>query len=182
MKDSLITVIVGAVLSIPLAAQKPPSQKLAPNVASPQLIVDRMLEAAALKPGEVVYDLGCGEGRIVITAAQKFHAKAIGVEISPGLVLSANEMIHKLGLVNRASVIRGDIMEVDIGSADVVTLYLLTSSNEMLRPRLEKMLRPGARVVSHDYPVKGWKPARIDEVKAHGRIHKIFVYEMPPRM
>ena len=179
MNSTLILLALAAIWP-PLSADKHPRQNLAPNVASPQLIVDRMLEAASVKPDETVYDLGCGEGRIVITAAQKFHARAVGVEISPGLVRSATEMVHKLGLENRVSVVRGDIMDVDVSPADVVTLYLLTGSNTMLRPRLEKLLKPGARVVSHDYEVRGWKPSRVEQVNVHRRVHKIYVYQMPP--
>src|SRR5450759_3502563 len=113
---------------------------LAPYVVSPQRIVERMLELAELKPNETLYDLGSGDGRIIITAAQRFRAKAVGVEISDLLVTSSNERIAKLGLQGRASVIHGDLLQVDLSPADVVTIYLMTGSNEILRPNLEKYL------------------------------------------
>ena len=151
-------------------------KQLAPYVASPQDIIDRMLEISKLQRGETVYDIGCGDGRIVITAAQKFGAKGVGIEISPKLAQSANEIVSKLGLRNRVQILKADAMDVDLSPADVVTLYLTTSANETLRPKLEQTLRVGARVVSHDYPVRGWKPTAVEEVFAHNRMHKIFLY------
>jgi SAM-dependent methyltransferase len=148
------------------------ANSLAPYVASPQQIVDRMLELADLKPGEMLYDLGSGDGRVLITAVQRYHAKAVGIEISELLVKSTTERIQKLGLDNDARVIRGDLLEVDLSPADVVTIYLATDSNEILRPNLEKYLKPGARVVSHDYVVPGWKPKFVDKdlPDAHGHV------------
>lgn len=152
--------------------------RLAPFVSSPVHVVDRMLELAHLKPGEKLFDLGAGDGRIVIAAAEKYKVKAVGVEISPKLVAKANEAIQKQGLADQAKVVEGDILEADVSSADVVTLYLAASLNEKLRPRLEKLLHPGARVVSHDYAVPGWKPALVDRSEG-SRSHLIYVYEMP---
>jgi len=156
-------------------------ESLAPFVPSPQVVVDRMLQAAGLKPGETVYDLGAGDGRIVITAAQKFRARGVGVELSPALVKEANRQIRDLGLQDRVKIIHGDLLEVDLQPADVVTLYLLTSSNERLKPKLERSLKPGARVVSHDFTMPGWKPSRVEKVEANNRTHTIYVYEMPPK-
>jgi cyclopropane fatty-acyl-phospholipid synthase-like methyltransferase len=155
------------------------SNKLAPYVASPARVVDRMLELASLKPGETLYDLGCGDGRILIAAAEKYKARTVGVEISPKLVAAAIARIDREGLNGRARVIQGDLLEVDLTGADVVTMYLDTSLNERLRPRLEKYLKPGARVISHDYAVPGWKPTKVDKTDDH-RGHVIFLYEMPP--
>lgn len=165
---------------LPALAQDPRyTNKLAPYVASPDRVVDRMLDLAKIKPGETVYDLGSGDGRILIAAASKYKAKAIGVEISPKLVASATKRIEKAGLSNRARVIEGNLLDVDLSDADVVTIYLATGANATLRPRLEKYLRPGARVVSHDYAVPGWKPTQVDRTDER-RGHIIFVYEMPP--
>ncbi len=156
------------------------ANSLAPYVASPQEIVDRMLQLADLKPGETLYDLGSGDGRILITAVTRFKAKAVGVEISDDLVNSTNERIHRLGLDNDAHVIHGNFLDVDLSPADVVTLYLATYANEMLRPNLEKYLRNGARVVSHEYTVPGWKPNLVDkDPEGHG--HTIYLYVMPPK-
>jgi ubiquinone/menaquinone biosynthesis C-methylase UbiE len=155
-------------------------ERLAPFVPSPQAVVDRMLEAADVKPGETVFDLGCGDGRILITAARDFKAKGVGVELSAELVTQAREEVSKLGLSNRVTILQGDLLAADLRSADVVTLYLLTESNDRLKPILEKSLRPGARVVSHEFRIRGWKPAQVATVAVSGRSHTIYVYQMPP--
>jgi cyclopropane fatty-acyl-phospholipid synthase-like methyltransferase len=144
-------------------------------------VVEQMLIVSGLKPGETLYDLGSGDGRIVIAAARSFGASAVGVEISEKLVRTANENIKQAGLAAHAKIIQGSLLEVDLSDADVVTLYLLTSSNDQLKPNLEKYLKPGARVVSHDFQIRGWKPARVERVLAHNREHTIYVYRMPPR-
>ena len=170
-----------AIAALPALCQNPGtySNKLAPYVASPARVVDLMLEMAKIKPGETVYDLGSGDGRIVIAAAGKYKAKAVGVEISPKLVASATADIERAGLSADARVMQGDVLHTDFTGADVVTLYLETKLNGELRPRLEKFLKPGARVVSHDYPVPGWKPTRVEKVE--GRVmHTIYLYEIQP--
>ena len=154
------------------------ANSLAPYVVSPQQIVDRMLELADLKPGETLYDLGSGDGRVLITAVQRYHAKAVGIEISETLVKSTSDRIQRLGLANDARVIQGDLLQVDLSPADVVTIYLATDSNEILRPNLEKYLKPGARVVSHDYVVPGWKPKFVDKDLPDARGHVIYLYEI----
>lgn len=183
MRFTLAFLLLGL---MPLAAQRPysrdlrdRSQDLAPFVASPQPVVDRMLEMAAVKPGELVWDLGCGDGRILITAAQRYKAKAIGVELSQRLVDSANREIQRLNLQEQVTVMQGDLLTVDLKGADVVIIYLETGSNDILRPKLEKSLEPGARVVSHDFEVRGWKPAKVDKIHAYNRNHTIYLYEMP---
>lgn len=155
------------------------STKLAPYVPSPQRSVDRMLEMAKLKTGEKLYDLGSGDGRVVISAAQKYKVKAVGVEISDRLVASTRSQIQRIGLEEYASVVNADLFNVDVTDADVVVIYLMTHANERLRPKLEKSLKPGARVISFDYAVPGWKAAQIDRSDAHG--HLIYLYEMPPQ-
>jgi len=170
-----------ALSAFPLAAQSSDPQRLAPFVPSPIEIIERMLESANVKRGDVVVDLGCGDGRILVTAVQKFGAKAVGIELNPKLVKEASEMIARLGLQNHAKVIRGDIFEADLSQADVVTLYLTTGSNEKLRPKLEQSLRPGARVVSHDYGIRGWNPIDVQEVFVHNRRHKIYLYQIEAR-
>jgi protein-L-isoaspartate O-methyltransferase len=167
-----------AVVFTPAFAQQ--AERLAPFVPSPQIVVERMLELADLKPGETVYDLGCGDGRILITAAREFKAKAVGVELSDPLVQQAREQVKRLGLENRVTVVEGDLMHSDLRSADVVTVYLLTEANDQLKPLFEKSLHRGARIVSHDFKIRGWKPERVDQVVVSGRTHKIYVYVMPP--
>ena len=137
-----------------------------------------MLDLANIRPGETVYDLGCGDGRILIAAVERYKAKAVGIEISPKVAAQARARIQKEGISNQARVIEGDLLETDLTGADVVTIYLTTSFNEELRPRLEKYLKPGARVVSHDYAVPGWKPSKVDA--GDDKKHRIYLYEMPP--
>lgn len=182
MGRCLILIAVGllAFAAGPAPAQVGESTRsLAPYVPSPPEIVEKILEAAEVKADELVYDLGSGDGRVLIMAAKKFNARSVGVEISPKLVGEANERIKDEGLEQRCKVIEGDAMEVDLRDADVVVLYLLTSSNEMLRPNLERSLRNGARVVSHDFEVLGWNPKKVVQAEAYGRTHRIYVYEMP---
>lgn len=171
----VITLLFG---QSPLLAQMDHAKSLAPFVPSPITVVERMLEAAQVKQGETVYDLGCGDGRVLITAVEKFRAKAVGVELSQKLADAARGAIKQRGYENRASIIQGNLLDVDLSNADVVTLYLLTDANSQLKPRLEKYLHPGARVVSHDFEIRGWKPVRVEEVQAHRRMHKIYVYEV----
>ncbi len=157
------------------------ANSLAPYVVSPQQIVDRMLELADLKSNETLYDLGSGDGRIIISAVQRYHAKAVGVEISDKLVDASNDRIRRFGLQDQARVIHADFMQVDLSPADVVTIYLATDSNEILRPNLEKYLKNGARVVSHDYAVPGWKAKMVDKDLPEARGHLIYLYVMPPK-
>jgi len=163
-------------------AQVREPERLAPYVPSPQPVVEKMLEAAGVKPGEVVYDLGCGDGRILITAVQKFKAKGVGVELSPKLAALAQEQVSQRGLQNWISIRQGDLLEADFSGADVVTLYLLTSLNARLQPKFEQTLKPGARVVSHDFAIRGWQPVRVEKVEVSNRTHTIYVYEIkkPP--
>src|SRR5712692_6474485 len=183
MRTVLGTGVVALVLSTPCArAQRFGNPDvLAPDFPSPQEVVEKMLEAAHIKPGETVYDLGCGEGRIVITAARKFKAKAVGIELSPQLVKIASARVKALGLEDQVKIIHANLLKVDLRPADVVTIYLLTASNELLRPNLERDLKPGARVVSHDFEIRGWKPTRVEKLGAEGRPRTIYVYEMGSR-
>ena len=156
-------------------------RSLAPYVVSPQHIVELMLEMANVKPNELVYDLGSGDGRVLITAAQRYRAKGVGIEIEEKLARSSEERIAAMSLQDRIRIINADLRDVDLSPADVVTMYLMTDANEMLKPKLEQTLRPGTRVVSHEYKVPGWKPNReeIAETNSHG--HVIYLYIMPPK-
>lgn len=170
-----------------LAAAQPPrprelrqeAHNLAPFVASPQPIVDKMLDIAGVRPGEVVYDLGCGDGRILITAAQRYKAKGVGIEISNRLVRMTTDTVRRLNLQDQVTVRQGHLLDANLSDADVVMIYLETGSNELLKPNLEKYLKPGARVVSHDFEVRGWKPSKVEKINAFNRNHTIYLYEMP---
>ena len=153
---------------------------LAPYVNSPEHAVDKMLQMANLKPGETLYDLGCGDGRILIAAADRFKVKAVGIEISTHLVRKASENVKKAGLQGQVKVVHGNFMRTDLSGADVVTLYLATTANESLRPNLEKYLRPNTRVVSYDYPIPGWNPIDTSATDGlHGATHTIYLYQVP---
>jgi predicted RNA methylase len=174
---TLPLVAILAATSVPGFAQKFSPENLAPSIPTPFTVVDRLLEAAHVKAGDVVYDLGSGDGRIVIAAAQKYGAKAVGVEMMPDLCRQAERKIRDLGLDDRASIIEANVFHVDISPATVVTMYFMTDSNERLRPNLEKYLKPGTRVVSNQFPIKGWKPVSVEHVKA-GMDYTIYVYEV----
>jgi predicted RNA methylase len=164
--------------SLSAYAQNFSSENLAPYIPTPQLIVEKMLQAGHVTAGDVVYDLGSGDGRIVITAAQKFGAKAVGVEIRPDLVQMAEARIKALGLEDRVKMLHDSALRVDFSGASVVTMCLLTSSNERLKPNLQKYLKPGSRVVSNEFPIKGWKPVEVVHVKTGRMDHSVFVYEI----
>jgi SAM-dependent methyltransferase len=136
-------------------------ESLAPYVPTPQGVVDRMLELAEVTANDVVYDLGCGDGRIVITAAKKFGARGVGVDIDPDRIREAKANAKEAGVENLVTFIKQDAMTVDVSPASVVTLYLLSSSNLKLRPMLTKQLKPGARIVSHAFSMGDWEPLKV---------------------
>ena len=154
--------------------------KRVPYVPTPQDVVEKMLELAKVTSDDVVYDLGSGDGRIVITAAQKYGAHSVGVEINTDLYRQSRDHIKKLGLDDRARVMCEDMFDVSLKRATVVTMYLLTSSNEKLRPKLERELHSGTRVVCHDFHIPGWDPEQVVEVNSKNNIpHKIYLYVRP---
>jgi len=154
---------------------------IAPFVASPPQVVRRMLVLAELKPGEIFYDLGAGDGRTVIMAAQEFGARAVGIELREDLAKKALQTVYQLGLQDRVTILHSNLFDVDISPADVVFLYLTTSANEKVKPKLEAELKPGARVVSHDYEIVGWKPAKVEEFCENPELgypsHTLYLYK-----
>src|SRR5262245_50265285 len=179
MRASLLGLAFAFVWSSP--AQDFGPEDLAPYIPSPQVVVERMLEAARIKPGEIVYDLVADDGRIVITAAQKFKANSVGIEISDVLCKSTLKKVHALGLAARVKIINANALKVDLSPADVVTLYLLTSSNARLKPNLEKYLKPTSRVISLNFGMPGWKVARVETVRVDRQTHTSYAYEMNNR-
>jgi SAM-dependent methyltransferase len=156
------------------------TKKLAPSVGSPEHAVDKMLEAAQLKPGETLYDLGCGDGRILVKAAKKYKVNAVGIEISLDLAEQAAADVRKRGLQDQVKIIHGNFLKTDLSAANVVTLYLAPSANDALRPNLERELRPRTRVVSYDYPIDGWTPLNTWKMSGHlGEVHVIYLYRVP---
>jgi protein-L-isoaspartate O-methyltransferase len=157
-------------------AQEP--VKLAPYYPTPEKIVIKMLELGELKSGEKMFDLGSGDGRIVIAAAQKFHAEAVGVELDKELCRQSLERIRKLGLEKTATIVNGDILKQDYSSADLITVYLLPNSNDRVQPLLERQLKKGARVVAHDFEFRGWTPVKVEDIEddGEGRSHTLFLY------
>ncbi|RJX16269.1 class I SAM-dependent methyltransferase [Candidatus Bathyarchaeota archaeon] len=144
-----------------------------PFISSPPEVVKKMLELASVNDKDVLYDLGSGDGRILITAVQQFGVKkAVGVEVREDLVKNSREEIKRLGLENHITIVHGDMYKFPLHEADVVTLFLTTSANERLKPKLEKELKNGARVVSHDYEIIGWKPVKVENLGQH----KIYLY------
>jgi tRNA A58 N-methylase Trm61 len=154
---------------------------IAPFVATPTPVVRQMLILAELKPGETLYDLGSGDGRTVIMAAKDFGAKSVGVELREDLVKRALSNIQEFGLEKQAQILQKDIFKVNLSQADVVFLYLTTSANEKVKPKLETELKPGARIISHDYEILGWKPSKIDNFCENPRLgypsHTLYVYK-----
>lgn len=153
-----------------------PPARLAPYVPSPKDVAERMLQMAKVGKKDVVYDLGAGDGRIVVVAARDFGAHAVGVEIDQKLCKEAQENIERQDLQSKARMLCTDMMEVNLSDATAVTMYLTTSANEKLRPSLEKHLRKGTRVVSHAFEIPGWKPAKVETWKGDGESRNIYLY------
>jgi ribosomal protein L11 methylase PrmA len=132
---------------------------------------------AAVSKQDTVYDLGCGDGRIVITAAQRYGARGVGIDIDPERVAEATDNVRKAGVADRVKIVQGDLFEADISAATVVTLYLLTDLNLKLRPKLLRDLKPGTRVVSHAFSMGDWKPVRTEEISGT----TVYLWRIPPR-
>lgn len=146
-------------------------------VPTPNKVVDRMLEMAQVTAKDLVYDLGCGDGRIVITAAKRYGARGVGVDIDPERIKEANANLTAAGVADKVKFIQGDLFETDISAATVVTLYLLTSLNLKLKPKLLSELKPGTRVVSHAFDMGDWKPEKEDYVDGSN----VYLWRVPPR-
>jgi SAM-dependent methyltransferase len=173
-----IGLIVAA--SVPLAVSIAGAQTHPPDVrfvATPPEVVDAMLTAARVTSADVVYDLGSGDGRIVITAAKKYGARGVGIEINPQLVAESTASARAAGVSHLVQFIQGDLFTADFGGATVVTLYLGPSLNERIKPRLLRELRPGTRVVSHVYDMLGW--TADERVDVDGRW--VFVWTVPAK-
>jgi len=152
---------------------------LAPFVATPMVVADKMLQLARVDRNDVVYDLGCGDGRIVILAAKNYGAHGVGIDVDPERIQESKANAQKEGVADLVEFRLEDVVKSDFSSATVVTLYLLPESNELLHPILEKQLKPETYVVSHNYKIPGWEAKEIRSVSLEdeeGRKHNIFVY------
>lgn len=149
-------------------------------VPTPQPIVDKMLELARVKRGDLVYDLGCGDGRIVVTAAKRFGVRAVGFDVDPDRVAEARENVQKNGVEHLVTIEQKDIFTLDLSPANVVTLYLLPRLNVRLIPQLERMA-PGSRVVSHDFDIEGVVPVQTLSIRPKDDkiAHSIYLFEVP---
>lgn len=146
-----------------------------PFVPTPENVVAEMLKVADVKKADVLYDLGSGDGRIVITAAQKFGARGVGYDLNPERIQEANENAKKAGVAHLVTFRQGDLFQANLREATVVTLYLLPSVNLKLRPKLFAELKPGTRVVSHDFDMGDWKPQKTIDMDGH----KIYFWVIP---
>ena len=154
---------------------------ISPFVASPPLVIRRLLTLADLKPGEFFFDLGAGDGRPVVIATQEFGARAVGIELRQDLAKQALQRISELGLQDRATIVNDDVFKVDLKRADVVYLYLTTSANDKVKPKLEAELKSGARVVSHDYEIVGWTATKVERFCENPSLgfpsHTLYLYK-----
>jgi protein-L-isoaspartate O-methyltransferase len=170
--------LLPALAAVLCLAQENDPRKLAPYYPTPETVVEKMLQLGGLKTGEKMFDLGSGDGRIVIMAARKFGADSTGVEFDQSLWKQSTDRIKSLGLAKKARIILGDIMQQDYSSADLLTVYLLPDSNDRVRPLLEKQLKKGARIVAHDFEFAGWTPEKTVTIEddGEGRSHTLFLY------
>jgi ubiquinone/menaquinone biosynthesis C-methylase UbiE len=168
-------------VSLPAAAQQkkelPPRMPDVIYVPTPQEVVDEMLKIADVKKGDVLYDLGSGDGRIPVTAAKRYGIRAVGIDIDPARISEANENAKKNGVEKLVKFRMEDLFKANFKEATVVTLYLLPDLNEKLRPKLWRELKPGTRIVSHQFEMGDWKPEKT--VQLNGRT--IYFWTIPAR-
>ena len=164
-RRAAIGIAIAFVLILTASPSRAQQGKIVPYVPTPQQVVDRMLELAEIKKGDVVYDLGSGDGRIVVTAAKKYGVRAIGFEIDPERIKESAENIKKAGVGHLVEIRQQDIRTVDLSQASVLTMYLLPEVNLMIRPNIWKQMKPGSRIVSHDFDMGDWKPLKTENIK-----------------
>jgi SAM-dependent methyltransferase len=175
---ALTALAAAALLGAASAQDKAPD---APFVPTPMPVVERMLELAKVSQDDVVFDLGSGDGRMVIAAAQRYRARGVGVEINPVWVRDARRYAEQLGVTDRVTFRIEDLFTVDLRDATVVTLYLLPWMNRKLASRFQAELRPGARIVSHEYGIGDWPPDHSEEMVVNGERHAIHLWTVRAR-
>jgi SAM-dependent methyltransferase len=173
--------LLGGCAGAPATTPARPAPKLdVVWVPSAPEVIAAMMEAAKVGSGDVVYDLGCGEGEIVIAAAKLYGARGVGVDLDPERIRNARANAASAGVTDRVTFIEQDLFKTDVSPATVVTLYLLPELNERLRPKLLSELRPGSRIVSHDFGMGDWAPERTITVPL-SRDHRVLLWRVPPR-
>jgi len=178
----LAVIVLGCAVVAGAQTTTAPAKPLdVPYVPTKEAVVDRMLQMAHVKTGDVVYDLGCGDGRIVITAAKRFGTRGVGIDLDPERIAEANENAKKAGVTDKVKFIQGDLFDAKIADATVVTLYLLPDVNLRLRPKLLAELKPGTRIVSHNYDMGDWKPEQTAKVVVEGTEHTVYAWTVPKR-
>ena len=187
-RGAMLLAIVAAACAAPTggAQQSPvaPPELRAPDVAyepTATEVVHAMLSLAKVTADDVVYDLGCGDGRIVITAARHFGARGVGVDIDPLRIAESRENARQAGVTDRVRFLNEDLFLTDMGDATVVTLFLSQEVNLSLRPKLQRELKPGTRIVSHWHHMGSWKPQETVRVRSDGRDHPIYLWTIPAR-
>jgi SAM-dependent methyltransferase len=177
---ALIFVVAG--LWVSACAQPQNKKPDVEYVPTPQKVVVEMLRLLAIKPTDVVYDLGCGDGRVVITAAKDYHARGVGVDIDPQRIKESRANARRAGVLKRVKFLQQDLFDTDIREASVVVLYLLPELNRKLRPKLFTELRPGTRVASHDFDMGDWAPDRVIYVQGSDYEHTVFYWVIPANL
>ncbi|MBN8729904.1 MAG: class I SAM-dependent methyltransferase [Acidobacteria bacterium] len=157
-RRTLLSLLPG--LALPVRGQYIEGKGEVPFVPSPDEVIEAMLKLAETTPQDTVYDLGCGDGRIVVMAAKQFGASSVGIDIDPDRIQEANQFARENGVTDKVKFREQDLFQADIHEATVVTLYLLTTVNRKLRPKLQKELKPGTRVVSHQFDMGDWQPEK----------------------
>jgi SAM-dependent methyltransferase len=178
ISNAALALVGGCALPPPVAERPTPRLDVVWVPSAPE-VIHAMLEVSSVGPGDVVYDLGCGDGEIVIAAARR-GARGVGVDIDPERIANARRDAARAGVTDRVTFIEQDLFSTDVSPATVVTLYLLPDLNERLRPKLLRELRPGTRVVSHDFGMGDWAPERAIEVPL-ARVHRVFLWRIPLR-
>jgi SAM-dependent methyltransferase len=171
--------LVVAVLGVSAGAQPQSKKPDVEYVPTPHNVVAEMLRLVAVKPTDVVYDLGCGDGRVVITAAKRYKARGVGIDIDPQRIKESRANARRAGVVNRVTFLQQDLFQTDFREATVVALYLLPELNRKLRPKLLSDLQPGTRVVSHDFDMGDWHPDQVIYVPGSTYEHTVYYWVIP---
>jgi tRNA G37 N-methylase Trm5 len=177
----LLALVLGFTVTAGAQSTGPARTPDVPYVPTPPEVVDQMLKMANVGKNDVLYDLGSGDGRIPITAAKRWGTRGVGIDIDPERIKEANENAAKAGVTDKVRFVQGDLFEAKISDATVITLYLLPDINLKLRPKLLRDLKPGTRIVSHNYDMGDWKPEQRVEVNLSSGSHTVYYWVVPKK-